>query len=322
MRRTERVVAALIFAVALAGGALIPRLLSVPALSLGVPLGLGPSRVGVQVLAIPRARRQATHPQGAPPSAKVAPAASAAPVAPVVAQPAASAVPASKPRQHRPPSPPPPPPPPPPPALVRQVTASEASSSTLTVPVEGGTTTGDGLVAAIALKAGSSASVNSVQDSSGGSWVRGAVGYLTGSNSRIELWYRLAAPDVTSVTVTLSRGRSASAEVTEWSGLGTTVDTAGGGSDESAASVSTPLITTGGAGDLVISAINYPNNVSSTLAAGPFNALTDFGYSTTIHGRIAYALTTASTTGRAAWTLSGESGGAGGAILAFNAASH
>ena len=171
MRRTERVVAALIFAVALAGGALIPRLLSVPALSLGVPLGLGPSRVGVQVLAIPRARRQATHPQGAPPSAKVAPAASAAPVAPVVAQPAASAVPASKPRQHRPPSPPPPPPPPPPPALVRQVTASEASSSTLTVPVEGGTTTGDGLVAAIALKAGSSASVNSVQDSSGGSWV-------------------------------------------------------------------------------------------------------------------------------------------------------
>ena len=326
MRRTERVVAALIFAVALAGGALIPRLLSVPALSLGVPLGLGPSSVGVQVLAIPRARRQATHPQGAPASAKAAPAASAAPVAPVVAQPAPSAVPAPKPRQHRPPSPPPPsppPPPPPPPALVRQVTANEASSSTLAVPVEGGTTTGDGLVAAIALKAGSSASVNSVQDSSGGGWVRGAVGYLTGSNSRIELWYRLAAPDVTSVTVALSRGRSASAEVTEWSGLVTTpVDTAGGGSDESAASVSTPLITTGGAGDLVISAINYPNNVSSSLAAGPFNALTDFGYSTTIHGRIAYALTTASTTGRAAWTLSGESGGAGGAILAFNAASH
>ncbi|HEV8103293.1 MAG TPA: hypothetical protein VGP69_06115 [Gaiellaceae bacterium] len=192
----------------------------------------------------------------------------------------------------------------------------------MTVPVAGGTTTGDGLVAAIALKAGSSASVSSVQDSGGGSWARGAVGYLTGSNSRIELWYRLAAPGVTSVTITLSRAKSASADVSEWSGLGTTLDTAGGGSNESAASAATPLITTGGAADLVISAINYPNDVSSTLAAGPFNALTDFDYSTTIHGRIAYALTTATTSGRAAWTLSDESGGAGGAILAINAASH
>jgi hypothetical protein len=191
------------------------------------------------------------------------------------------------------------------------------------VPVAGGTTTGDGLVAAIALKAGSSASVSSVQDSGGGTWARGAVGYLTGSNSRIELWYRLAAPSLASVTVTLSRAKSASAAVSEWSGLGTTLDTAGGGSsDESAASVAAPQITTGGTTDLVISAINYPNDVNATLAPGPFNPLTDFGYSTTVHGRIAYALTTASTSGQAAWTLSGASGGAGGAILAFDAASH
>jgi hypothetical protein len=208
--------------------------------------------------------------------------------------------------------------------LVREVTANEASSSTLTVPVTDGTTTGDGLVAAIALKAGSSASVGSVQDSGGGTWARGAVGYLTGTNSRIELWYRLAAPSVTSVTITLSRAKSASADVSEWSGLGTTLDTAaGGGSDASAASAATPLITTGGTPDLVITAINYPNDVSSTLAAaGPFNTLTDFGYSTTVHGRIAYALTTATTSSQAAWTLSGASGGAGGAILAFSAASH
>jgi len=191
------------------------------------------------------------------------------------------------------------------------------------VPVTGGTTTGDGLVAAIALKAGSSASVSSVQDSGSGTWARGAVGYLTGTNSRIELWYRLAAPSVTSVTITLSRAKSASAHVSEWSGLGTTLDTAGGGSDGSAASAATPLITTGGTADLVITAINYPNDVSSTLAAaGPFNTLTDFGYSTTVHGRIAYALTTATTSSQAAWTLSGASGGGGGAILAFNAASH
>ena len=108
MTRTERVIATLLLVVAVAGGALIPRLLSVPALSLGVPRWLGPSDVGVQVQAIPRARRQATHPHGPPPPVKVA-AASAAPVAPVAAQPAPSAVPASKPPQNRPPSPPSPP---------------------------------------------------------------------------------------------------------------------------------------------------------------------------------------------------------------------
>jgi hypothetical protein len=148
------------------------------------------------------------------------------------------------------------------------------------------------------------------------------VGYLTGSNSRIELWYRLGALSVTSVTATLSRARSASADVSEWSGLGTTLDTAGGGSVASATSADTPLITTGGTTDLVISAINYPNDVSSTLASGPFNALADFGYSSTVHGRIAYALATATSNGQAAWTLSGASGGAGGAILAFNASSY
>jgi hypothetical protein len=206
--------------------------------------------------------------------------------------------------------------------LLSEVTANEASSSTLTVPLAGGTTTGDGLVAAIALKAGSSASVESVQGSDGGTWSRGAVGFLTGSNSRIELWYCLAAPSLTSVTITLSRARSAGADVSEWSGLGTTLDTAGGGSDPSATSAATPLITTGGSADLVISAINYPNDVSSTLATGLFTPLTDFGYSSTVHGRIAYALTTPSTSGQGAWTLSGASGGAGDAILALSAASH
>src|SRR4029077_15488848 len=127
--------------------------------------------------------------------------------------------------------------------------------------------TGDGLVAAIALKAGSSALVSSVQDSGGAGWPRGAAGYLPAPNTRIELWYHLAASSVRSVTITLSRAKSASADVSEWSGLGTTLDTAGGGSDASAASAATPLVTTGGTPDLVITAINYPNDVSSTLAA-------------------------------------------------------
>jgi hypothetical protein len=201
--------------------------------------------------------------------------------------------------------------------LVQQVAASEASSSTLTVPLIGGTTAGDGLVAAIALKAGSSASVSSVQDSNGATWTRGAAGFLTGTDSRIELWYRLGAPSLSNVTITLSAAKSAAAEVSEWSGLAG-VDKAAGGSTASATTATTPTITTTAPFDLVIGAINYPNNVTSTLSTAGFSPLTDFGYSTTGHGRAAYDLTTGTGTYQAAWTLSGVSGGAGGAILALS----
>jgi hypothetical protein len=198
--------------------------------------------------------------------------------------------------------------------LVRQVTASVASSATLTVPLSG-TAAGDGLVAAVAIKAGSSASVSSVQDSSGGTWVRGATGFLTGTNSRVELWYRLNAPSLSGLTITLSSAHAATADVTEWTGL-VAADTAGGGSTASATTAGTPTIATGNPTDLVIGAINYPNDVTSTLGGG-FTSLTDFGYSTTVHGRAAFALTTATGNYQAAWTLSGLSGGSGGAILAL-----
>jgi calcineurin-like phosphoesterase family protein/fibronectin type III domain protein len=202
-------------------------------------------------------------------------------------------------------------------AFVRQVTANVASSSTLTVPLGGGTTAGDGLVAAVALKAGSSASVSSVSDSGGGAWTRGAVGFLTGTNSRVELWYRLGAPTLTSVTVTLSSAKSASADVSEWSGLASAVDAAAGGSNASAATAGTPAITTSNPYDLVIGAVNYPNAVSSTLTSGAFKPLADFGYSTTVHGRASYSLSSTTGSTNATWTLSGPSGGAGGAILAL-----
>src|SRR5215831_11256400 len=111
MRGMERVIAALLLAVAVAGGALIPRLLSVPARPLGVPLGPGPSRVVVQAPpAITKAPRHATRPHGSPLPAKSPPVASSASVAPVATQPAPSAGPASKPsQQHRKPPPPSPP---------------------------------------------------------------------------------------------------------------------------------------------------------------------------------------------------------------------
>jgi hypothetical protein len=200
--------------------------------------------------------------------------------------------------------------------LVRQVTASVGSSSALRVPFSGGTGVGDGLVAAIALQAGSSASVSSVQDSSGGVWTRGAVGYLTGSNSRIELWYRLGAPSLTGLTISLSAAKSAGVEVSEWTGL-VALDTAAGGSNPSSAAATTPSIATGNPSDLLIGAINYPGNVGSTLAAGSFTSLSDFGYSTGVHGRAAYALTGTAGSYHADWSLSGSSGGTGTAILAL-----
>jgi acid phosphatase type 7 len=202
-------------------------------------------------------------------------------------------------------------------ALVRQVAASEASNSTLAVPLTGGTTAGDGFVAAIALKAGSSASVSSVQDSSGATWTRGAAGFLTGTDSRVELWYRLGAPSLSSVTITLSAAKSAAAELSEWSGLAA-ADKAAGASNASATTAATPTITTTAPFDLVIGAINYPNSVTSTLSTGGFSPLLDFGYSTTVHGRAAYDRTTGTGTYQAAWTLSGVSGGAGSAVLALS----
>src|SRR5206468_1855081 len=58
MSRKERLVAALLLAIAVAGGALIPRLLASAPNSLGIALGPGPSRSVVQAPAIPRTRHR------------------------------------------------------------------------------------------------------------------------------------------------------------------------------------------------------------------------------------------------------------------------
>src|SRR5215472_12755481 len=102
MKGLERVIAALLLAAAVAGGAFLPRLLSVPARPLGVPLGPGPSRVVVQAPpAIAKAPRRATHSHRTPRPANGSPAAAAgASATPVVKQPTPSTAPASTP-QHR-----------------------------------------------------------------------------------------------------------------------------------------------------------------------------------------------------------------------------
>lgn len=120
MSRKERVVAALLLAVAVGGGALIPRLLSTPAGPLGVALAPGPgtSRSVVQAPAISTRPRQSPSRSNPSSRTEVRP----SPVARVTPQPIArqSAAPPTKPATQPtppPPSPPsqPPPPPPPPP---------------------------------------------------------------------------------------------------------------------------------------------------------------------------------------------------------------
>jgi hypothetical protein len=113
MSRKERVIAAFLLATAVAGAALLPRLLSAPAGRIGVALGPSPApgRSIVEAPIISKARRTGsptTAARLAAPSRVPAPVATLAPPArrtPVPVKRAAGA-----------PAPPPPPPPPPPPS--------------------------------------------------------------------------------------------------------------------------------------------------------------------------------------------------------------
>jgi hypothetical protein len=201
-------------------------------------------------------------------------------------------------------------------ALVQQTTASAGSVSTLTVPVA--STAGDTLVATIALNTGGSSSVTSVTDSTGTSWTKGAVGYLSGVNTRVEIWYRLGANAVSSITIKTSTAKTIATTVSEWSGVGTVVDGQAGGSNASSGTAATPSLTTMNATDLVIGAINYPNAVTASLGTSGFTALAGFSAGS-VHGSAGYAVTTSAGSYRASWTLSGSSGGSGGAIVALEA---
>jgi hypothetical protein len=210
-----------------------------------------------------------------------------------------------------------------PPAFVQEKVAS-GNTGTIVDTLTGAAGTGHTLVALVALAAGSSASVTTVTDSASGTWTKGPVGFLNGVNSRVEIWYRLgiSAP-VTSVTVTLSAAKSASVNVSEWSGVATTsaVDASLGGSAPDSTTVTTPgPFSTTNAVDVVIGAVNYPLTATATLGAGSFTSLAEFNFSTSVHGRAAYRITSATGSQQASWTLSATSGGNGGAILALKGA--
>jgi chitodextrinase len=214
----------------------------------------------------------------------------------------------------------PPPPPPGAPAFVRDATGSTTSGTTFTVPIA--STAGDALVASVAIQAGSTASVSGVTDTAGGTWTKGAAGFLSGSSTRIELWYRTGGAAVSSVTVTLNTAKAASADVAEFSGVASAsaLDAAAGNTGTaSSTTATTPALTTTNASDVLVGAINYPSSTTTaTLNAPGFTALQPFAVST-VQGRAAYRIVSAAGTYQAAWTLSAAAN-SGGAILALKGA--
>ena len=217
---------------------------------------------------------------------------------------------------------PPPPPPPPPPgniALVKQRTGgTPAAASSLAVPIASGA--GNALVATVAVQAGTTTKVTGVTDSAGNPWTLGPVGLLAGSNTRVEIWHSTGAAPVAGVTVSLSAADLASANVSEWSGVASTqaVDAFAGQGNASSITATTPSIATTNANDLVLGAINFPRAAASTLGTTGFTALDNFNAST-VSGRAAYRVVSATASHSLAWTLSAASP-SGAAVLALKAA--
>jgi hypothetical protein len=197
--------------------------------------------------------------------------------------------------------------------LVQQKTAFGTTASLPVIP-SAPSGAGDPLVVVVALAAGGSASVTGVTDSGSGTWTKGPVGFLTGTNSRVEIWYRLGAPSVTSVTVTLSASKAVAVNLSEWSGV-TVLDGSASSSGASSTTAATPPLTTTGPG-LVIGAINYPAaSATSTLTSGLFTELSQLNSASSVHGRAAYLISSAAGSYQASWTLTAASGGHGTVIL-------
>jgi hypothetical protein len=205
-------------------------------------------------------------------------------------------------------------------SLVAQRTAAQTTSSTTLAVTVPATAAGNALVASFALATGGSKSVLSVTDSAGGTWTRGPVGFQSGSNTRVELWYRVGVPaGITSVTATLSTAATGSVNVSEWDGVAgaSPLDVQAGKGNPASTAAPTPALTTTNADDLLVGALNYSGAATSTLSGGGFTALTDYNAGN-VHGRAAYRAVSTTGTYTATWTLSAATS-SGTAILALKA---
>lgn len=204
-----------------------------------------------------------------------------------------------------------------------QVATAGSNTAVSSITTAGGaglvaTTAGNTLVAFCHLRTGSTQSVTSVTDSAGNTgWARDVSAFLTGNNTKTEIWRCRGAASVTSVTGTWSAALISSLTVYEIAGDTATVVTAGAGN---AASTTPPATTVAAPGNApVLGGTTYVNATAPTLAA-PFTA--DPGFSAaagpSYHANAHHVPATATTEGPT-WTLPAAVA-SGSATIAFTAA--
>jgi hypothetical protein len=187
-------------------------------------------------------------------------------------------------------------------ALGVDATAASTVISTGTTPALTTTTAGNTLVAKCHLRTGATQSVSSVTDSASNTWTLQVSAFLSGQNTKVEIWTCVAAASVTSITMTTSASVWQSLHIEEWSGVTTPVTSAGAG----AAASTTPAAVTVSvvSGQPVSGGITYPNATAPSSLAAPFTAETGVAESTgpQYHAN-AYHIATSTTSEGPAWTL-------------------
>src|SRR3954452_20065135 len=114
-------------------------------------------------------------------------------------------------------------------ALGVNATATTTVISTSTTPALTTTTAGNTLVAKCHLRTGATQSVTSVTDSASNTWTFQVSAFLSGNNTKVEIWTCVGAASVTSITMTTSASVWQSLHIEEWSGVTTPVTSAGAG---------------------------------------------------------------------------------------------
>lgn len=178
------------------------------------------------------------------------------------------------------------------------------------------TTSGNTLVAFCHLRTGATQSVTSVTDSASNTWALDVSTFLSGNNTKVEIWRCASAASVTTVTGTWSTTLISSMYVVEISGVTGTVVTAGAGAAASTAPAAVTVAAPGNAP--VLGGITYPNATAATVAT-PFTLSLGFSSPSgpSYQGNAFHDLTSGATEGPT-WTLP-ASVASGAATIAFTA---
>lgn len=206
-------------------------------------------------------------------------------------------------------------------AFVQEAPTQNTAAASHVVPISSGG--GSCLVAVIAVRTGATQSVTGVSDDAGNTWTAGPIGLVSGSNTRLEIWYALNASAVTQVQVDLTNSLPATINILEFSGVldASALDQSNSASNASTSTPTSGSVTTANADDVLVAAVSSTSTATlSSLTAG-WNALTGFsGVGTTKQGmQNAYQIVNATGTYECIFTMSASQNW-GGAILALKAA--